>query len=111
MYQLRFALDAGSGICLWSTNDVARDKFDYPVDLRVLPLSQQTIARGLALIARFDTCVDWTNPSGPSRWSSDDDAQFQHECSLFLSLLRLDLGLDFDVRDGMQTVPTVEYNR
>ncbi len=38
-YALKYMYDWGSGICLWSVNDAAREKYDYPIELDSLPLS------------------------------------------------------------------------
>jgi hypothetical protein len=100
MYQLSYRFDAGSGICLWATNDEAREKFGYPVDLRVLPISHDTIARGRALIDRFDSFINWDDPAGRSPWSITEFESFEADSIEFFSLLRNALGLDFDVLDG-----------
>jgi hypothetical protein len=44
-YHLRYFFDPGAGICLWSSNDAARQKFDYPVDARDLPVPETTQRR------------------------------------------------------------------
>ena len=31
-YEMKYMFDWGSGTCVWSTNDAAIDKYDYPVD-------------------------------------------------------------------------------
>ena len=40
-YKLKFMFDWGSGVCLWSDNESAREKFgDYPVFCSDLPVSK-----------------------------------------------------------------------
>jgi hypothetical protein len=43
-YIFRYFFGPGSGICLWSANDEARDRFDYPVQLTDLGLSENLLA-------------------------------------------------------------------
>ncbi len=40
-YKIKYMFDWGSGVCLWSSNDEAKEKFgDYPIeDLEKLPVS------------------------------------------------------------------------
>jgi hypothetical protein len=97
IYQLRFLFDAGSGVCLWSSNDLAREKFGYPVELNALPLPQLLKERGEALIERFDTSVDWAYPPDPSPWSCVEQVCFEADSNDFLMLLRSYLGDDFEV--------------
>ena len=56
-YRLRFALEAGSGICLWSDNDRAKSLFGYAVGLEALPLPEALAERLRALMARFDAAA------------------------------------------------------
>lgn len=39
-YRLRFFFDTGSGVCLWTANDAAREIYDYPVSMEALPVSE-----------------------------------------------------------------------
>ena len=39
-YEMKFMFDWLSGTCVWSVNDAAHEKYDYPVDLSELPITQ-----------------------------------------------------------------------
>ena len=54
-YVLRYFFDAGSGICLWSANDEAREKFDYPVQLSDLELPENLLRQAIHVMAWYDT--------------------------------------------------------
>jgi len=57
IYKLRFSFDPGSGICLWSENELARDRFGYPVELDSLEISPSVKKRAEELIARFHDLI------------------------------------------------------
>jgi hypothetical protein len=98
-YVLRYLLDPGAGICLWSGNDEAREKFGYPIDLDGLGLPDDVQREGQNLVAWFDTSVDWSYPAAPSPWSDQERVRFQEASQIFLTVLRKNLGPEFEVRD------------
>ena len=71
-YGLRYFFDVGSDTCLWSPNDSAREKFNYPVDINTLPLSENSERHVIYITARYDTSRDWNDPAGPSLWDVDE---------------------------------------
>ena len=98
-YIFRYFFDPGSGICLWSANDEARNKFDYPVDLRNLKLSDNLLYKGYYVMAWYDTSIDWDYPPDPSPWSESERLQFVTASQNFLSKLREYLGAEFEIID------------
>jgi hypothetical protein len=66
--RLRNFFDPGGGICLWSANDAARERFGYPVEARSLPLTENTWRRVAYLCAWYDTSIDWRYPPHASPW-------------------------------------------
>ena len=76
-YKLRYFFDAGSGICLWSANDSAREKFGYPIDVSQLNLDENTKRKAYYLLAWYDTCINWNSPADPCSWSTEDRARFK----------------------------------
>ncbi len=60
--------DWGSGICLWSVNDAAREKYDYPIELDSLPLSDNLKNELEYLINKHDEALDWEYPPNPLLW-------------------------------------------
>lgn len=98
-YRLQYFFDPGSGVCLWSDNDLARGKFGYPVDLGDLPVTSTVKTRAEELIARFDTSIEWTNPSGPSPWSDMERELFEVEAAGLLRSFQECLGAEFEICD------------
>jgi len=107
-FRLRYYFDAGSGICLWSDNDAARERFGHPVDLLDLPLPQTVRRRGEFLMAWHDTFVNWDNPGAPSPWQSRESGAFKLAARDFLGLLRQHLGADFEIIDQSSTAAGAE---
>ena len=75
---LRYFFGYGSGVCLWTGNDVALNRFgDYAIDTEALPLSANTRHWLQHLIAWYDTGLDWDDPGGgASPWSDEERARF-----------------------------------
>jgi hypothetical protein len=102
-YQLRYFFDPGAGICLWSANDAARERFDYPVDASKLSLPENTWRRLLYLCRWYDTSIDWSYPPDPSPWDQAERQRFKAEAQRVLSLLRQELGPEFEIVDESRT--------
>ena len=101
MYRLRFFFDHGSGVCLWTANDAARERLgDYPVLLEDLPLSPETVQEGEGLLTRYDTSLDRDDPGGPSPWRDEDVVAFHAAAVAFLARLRRELGPAFEIVDA-----------
>ena len=75
-YKFRYFFSAGSGVCLWSDNDAAREKFDYPVNFSKLTLSENLQRKALYIMAWYDTSLDWDYPPDPSPWSEEEKTRF-----------------------------------
>lgn len=92
-YELRYFFDPGSGICLWSRNDSAKERFGYPVELWQLPLTPNTQRWLRYLLAWFDTSVDWNNHQDADKqtWSEEEWDRFQLATQKGLRLIRQDL--------------------
>jgi hypothetical protein len=98
-YKLRYFFDPGSGICLWSENDLDRDRFGYPVELDSLELTSSVKRQAETLIAWFDTSLDWNDPSASSPWSDVERERFQNEAARLLRSLQETLGAAYEIRD------------
>lgn len=107
-YRLRFFFDTGSGICLWSANYAARERFDYPVPLELLPLPETLRRRGTFVIAWHDTFMDWELSPQPSRWWSREKTAFNAATQELLALLREHLEPDFELVDESGTDDSTE---
>lgn len=98
--ELRYFFDAGSGICLWAGNDVARERFGYPVDPLALPLGDTTRQALERLIAWYDESIDWRNPAAGSQWPAQESARFAAAARDTLQALRAELpGDEYRVLD------------
>jgi hypothetical protein len=98
VYRLRFFFDHGSGVCLWTANDAAHERFgDYPVPLAALPLAEETGREGEDLLTWYDTSLDGDDPAGPSPWGTDEFSAFRAAAQRFLTRLRDELGPAFEV--------------
>ena len=98
-YELRYFFDYGSGICLWSSNEAARIRFGYPVDLDELGVPSSIKDLAYNLMQRFDLSLDWADPSGSSVWSHQDCDGFAADSQTLLQRLREHLGGDFRIND------------
>lgn len=102
-YRLRYFFDPGAGVCLWAANDAARERFDYPVDARDLPLPENTWWKVWYVCAWFDTSIDWDYPPNPSPWNREERERFNAEAQKLLTLVREQLGPEFEVVDESGT--------
>ena len=59
--------------------------------LAALPVSPATRAVGEALVAEFDTSIDWEDPGGPSPWGAERRAAFDAAMRAFVATLRQEL--------------------
>jgi hypothetical protein len=103
LYRLRFFFDPGGGICLWSANDAARERFAYAVDPRSLGLPESLLRRVFYLCAWYDTSIDWNYPPDPSPWGADERDRFNSEAQKLLKKLREQLVLEFEIVDESHT--------
>jgi hypothetical protein len=78
-------------VCLWAHSDAARKRFGHAVDHRNLPLSAETIQMLDALIAQYDTSLDWNDPGGGSIWNVEAVQNFSAAAQKGLAQLRAEL--------------------
>ncbi len=103
IYTLKYLFDSGSGVCLWSTNAAANERFDYPVLTERLPLPDDVRERVERMIDWYDTGLDWDDPAGPSPWTDEEQARFNAEARAVLAILRAHLAPDFEIEDRSRT--------
>jgi hypothetical protein len=102
-YLLRYFFDPGSGTCLWSANDAAQERYDYPVWIDRLPVPQETRDRVMAIVDWYDRGLDWNDPAGPSPWDRAEEMRFAAAAQELLAVLRRELGEDYLIRDESRT--------
>ena len=97
-YALKYMYDWGSGICLWSVNDAAREKYDYPIELDSLPLSDNLKNELEYLINKHDEALDWEYPPNPLLWSEQEQADFIERAKQAYYRIVMELGDDYEVK-------------
>ncbi len=98
IYKLKFMFDWGSGVCLWSANDNAEDKFgDYPIETAELPISQKLKDNLERLIECHDEAFNWNDPSGNLLWDDGQIREFLVLAKKLYLLLCDELGEEYEV--------------
>ncbi|MFH8336498.1 hypothetical protein [Streptomyces sp. AM6-12] len=98
MPNARFFFDAGSGGVLWASSE-DRDAWGYPVDLDRLPISHDLRDGLKALIARYDTSLNWDYPPHPGPWREAECRDFNEAVRQALARLRAELGPEWRIHD------------
>ena len=94
-YKLRFFFDNFAGVCLWAGDTATMERFDYPVDLDMLPIPHNLTGVGGALIARWERHVYEKQPWPPG----DSLAVFARDCRAFVGLLESTLPDGYELTD------------
>ena len=89
--------DWGSGICLWSVNDAARERYDYPIDHSELPLSDELKKELDSLIKKHDEALDWNYPPDPLLWTQQEQDAFIERAKQAYHRIVKELGEDYAV--------------
>jgi hypothetical protein len=105
VYRARFFFDAGAGTSLWSANDATRERFDYPIELELLPVSDKLRAELTRLVEEYDKSIDWDYPPDPSPWSAEQRAEFNNAVRGAVKWLRVELRDDWDIVDEFRKLP------
>jgi hypothetical protein len=102
-YILRFFFDAGSGVCLWSGNKAAEERFDYPVETARLNLPPDLAADLEQLITDYDADFPWDDPGtrDPARleYLRANEEGLYARVDALLPRLREALGPEFEILD------------
>jgi len=96
-FRLRFFFDWGSGVCLWADNKEAEEKYDYPVDASLLPISDELKKELNHLIDNHDDALNWDDPRGGLLWSREQIEQFILRARDIYSRLCDELGSDYEI--------------
>jgi hypothetical protein len=99
LYCASWYFDFGSGTCLWSANDRARDEFDYLIDPDDLPVPAPIRTMLNDLCAVYDTALNWASPSEPGPWTAADWSAFGTQAKAALETLRRELGPEWEITD------------
>ena len=86
-YKLKYMFDWGSGVCLWSANEVATKRFqDYPVSTSQLPISDKLKIELEHLIAWHDEALNWGEPNSDLLWNDKQVEEFLGAAKKSISL-------------------------
>lgn len=95
-YILKYWFEHG-GICLWSANENAKNRFDYPIENRLLPISEELIEELNNLEEEYKGYLNWSDPVAPSPWTQKQKDDFRKKANEVYYKLISELGSDFEV--------------
>lgn len=95
-YQLRYFIEWG-GISFWGMNDVAKEKYGYPIAIEQLPLSINLKRELYELEKEFQTALDWENPTEPSPWNETQKTSFRNRAISAWEAVKFELGNEYEV--------------
>ncbi len=95
-YRIRLMFEWGGGY-LWSGNEATITAFDVGPVEDLLSLSPATRQRLADLSAWHDESLNWDYPPDPGPWSPDEAERFEQAAAETLSVVRSELGPEFDV--------------
>lgn len=101
LYKIRFWFDFG-GVCLWSQNEVTKEKFGYAVDLNSLGISKQLIEKIDKLQNEFSNYIDWSDPTSPTKWTISRKNDFLIRTTEVIDELQVELGDMFEVQNDVE---------
>lgn len=87
----------GSGVCVWSVNREATEKYNYPVETNRLPISEELKVILNDLIDKHDTALNWNSPQDKLLWDNEAIELFKTEAISAYRRLCLELGDDYYV--------------
>ncbi len=95
-YVLKYWFEHG-GTCLWSANQLARDKFGYAIDNQELPISKALVDELYALETEYHGYLNWNDPVSPSPWTMIQKQDFINRSNAVFLKLLVELGEEFEV--------------
>lgn len=95
-YIIRFWFENG-GICLWSINQNAKDKYGYAIENNMLPISLELVKRINELEEEYSSYLDWDYPSNPSPWTKEHKQDFINRATDVYNDLCRELGNNYKV--------------
>lgn len=96
-YEMKYMFDFVSGVCVWSANVAARERYGYPVKAEALPISNELVHTLRDLIARYDNALNWADPAIGFLWSDGERKLWHDEVRAAYKTLCSELGPDYAV--------------
>ncbi|MDE5860804.1 MAG: hypothetical protein K2J36_07675 [Ruminococcus sp.] len=103
-YTMKFMYDWGSGVCLWSTNQASKAKFNnYPIFTSQLPVSNDLKEKLEHLIEWHDEALNWEEPNSDLLWNEKQIDEFLNVSKKTFFRLCEELGSDYEIEfiEGM----------
>lgn len=95
-YVIRFWFEHG-GICLWSVNGNAKDKYDYAIESSKLPISLELVKKLNELEDEYYSYLDWDYPLNPSPWTKEHKQDFINRATDIYNDLCEELGNEYKI--------------
>ena len=89
--------DWGSGVCLWSTNDLAINRYGFAVNSSDLPITNSLKDELDYLIVWHDEALNWDEPNSDLLWNNEQIREFLEVAKKAYSSLCKQLGPDYDI--------------
>ena len=97
-YKLEFMFDWGSGTCVWSANDEAKEKFgSYPIGTHDLPISDELKKILDALIDFYQLSMDFEKTNGDLLWNKEQIEDFRESTQEAYEALCEELGSEYEI--------------
>lgn len=103
IFRMRYFFDAGSGTCFWADNALTREKYDYAVDHKMLPISDELKDKINILIEEYDESIDWEDPASKSTLSAEEFERFYKKAATTMELMRKELGKKYVIVDEVRS--------
>lgn len=83
--------------CLWSVDNVTKDKYNYYVDINELPISKELISFLCQLSIEHDNALDWNYPPDSLLWTKEEEEMFYIKAKEGYRRLQEELGSDYKI--------------
>lgn len=97
IYEMKYMYDWASGVCLWSTNENARNKYGYPVFADDLPVTDELKAEMKYMAEKHDEALNWEQPNDDLLWSDEQIEDFKQKSRVLYDRICLELGEDYHI--------------
>lgn len=96
IYAFRFFFDWGdNSMCLWPSNDAARERFGLTPSIKDFSLSEETKSRVYQIGEWYQTALNWEYPPNPGPWRQTECDRFRQTVRILFDDLARELGSDY----------------
>ncbi|ORX85548.1 hypothetical protein BCR32DRAFT_265604 [Anaeromyces robustus] len=79
------------------TNAASLDKYGYPIDISLLPITEELKNEIQRLVTLHRTALNWDDPGSGLLWSDEQITDFLNETKIVYQQLCKELGSDYEV--------------